>query len=413
MNGEEVLKAFEEFKAASRTKTVVLIIIAILATFCITILCYGKTLEREGLIISSRPEAETIEKSINALGHFMDTHFKGEKPTEDELIEAAYKGYIKGYGDPYTEYLTAEEWKELDESLSDFVGIGVYLGEKKTSSETVILGTTSDDSPAAQAGLKAGDIIVEVDLEDVTGKGSKYVSEKVRGVEGTDVKITVERGTETLDFTIKRAKIKSAEIKHEMLSGNIGYIDFDSFTEDSYKEFKAAMDDIMNHNPKGLIIDLRDNTGGYVDAAINIADLFVEEGKVLFTTEDHKGYIQTKTAKGPKQIDLPVVILVNGYTASASEILTGVFKDYNIGKVVGTNTYGKGVIQQIFTNDEICVGGGVLKITVEEYATPNGTKINKVGIKPDIEVELDDDYDGTDKNKDNQLNKALEILKNN
>ena len=237
------------------------------------------------------------------------------------------------------------------------------------------------------------------------------MSSKVRGIEGSTVKIKVLRGEQTLEFSIKRARIKSYEIRHEMLNGDIGYIDFDSFTQDSYNEFKEALNDIKSHNPKGLIIDLRDNTGGYVDAALKIADLFAEKDKVLLIQEDKNGYRSEKTALSDPQIKIPTVILVNGYTASASEILTGIFKDYGLATIVGTQTYGKGVIQTIILNSELNAGGGVLKVTTEEYFTPKENKINKIGITPDVEIQLDEDYDGTNKEEDNQIQKAIEILK--
>lgn len=410
-NAQEIMKKFEEFKSASKIKTAIIVVIAVLITFCVTIIFYGKYLNDKGALIVSQESSKTIEDALNRVSTVMGQRYRGDTPSEDELMEGAIKGYVEAYGDPYTEYLTADEWKQLDESLSDFVGIGVYIGEKRTSSDAVILGPTSDDSPAALAGLKAGDVIIEVDLEDVSGKGASYVSSKVRGVEGSTVKIKVLRGDQTLEFSIKRARIKSYEIRHEMLNGDIGYIDFDSFTQDSYNEFKEALDDIKKHNPKGLIIDLRDNTGGYVDAALKIADLFAEKDKVLLIQEDKNGHRSEKTALSDPQIKIPTVILVNGYTASASEILTGIFKDYGLATIVGTQTYGKGVIQTIILNSELNAGGGVLKVTTEEYFTPKENKINKIGITPDVEIQLDENYDGTNKEEDNQIQKAIEILK--
>lgn len=410
-NTEEILKQFEEFKFASRSKTIVIVIIAILATFCITIVAYARYLDRHQMLIVSEPVTPTLEAYIDKLNTFMTNYFRGERPSDEELIEGALKGYIDAYGDPYTEYLTKEEWQDLDESLSDFVGIGVYLESSKKTVGTVITDLVSDDSPAAIAGIKAGDRVIEVDLEDVSDKDAKYVSNKVRGLEGSTVKIKVDRDGEELEFNVERQKIKAYEIKHEMLEGDIGYIDFDSFTEESYHEFVEAINDIKKQNPKGLILDLRNNTGGYVDRCLNIADLFVDEGKVLLTEEDAAGNRKVETAKSPKQVDLPMVVLVNEYSASASEILTGILKDYKVATILGTQTYGKGVIQQVFTSEDLKFGEGALRVTIEEYFTPNDNAIHEVGITPDIVLELDKNYDSKDRSTDNQLNKALEILK--
>lgn len=412
-NGEEIIKKLEEVKYMARVRTIIIVIIAVLLTFCLTIIFYDKYLQKNGELISTYESSITIEDSLNKVRTLLDDYYKGEVPDDETLKQAAIKGYVDGYGDPYTEYMSKEEWNSLNESLSDFVGIGVYMTTKKNTNQTIIVAPTSEDSPAARAGIKAGDIIIEVDLEDVTEKGADYVSSKVRGAEGTSVKIKVLRDSEELEFWVTREKLKVYEIKHEMLSGNIGYIDFDSFTEDSYNEFKDAITDILNHNPKGLIIDLRDNTGGYVSAALNIADLFTDKGTKLLITEDKDGTRLTETAQFDKTVDLPTVILVNNYSASASEILTGIFKDYGLATIVGTKTYGKGVIQAVLTEDKIKLGGGALKVTIEEYFTPNGNAINKIGINPDVEIELDSTEENPSKEEDNQLQKALEILKNN
>lgn len=412
-NGEEILKRLEEVKYMARVKTIIIVIIAMLITFCLTIIFYEKYLQKNGELVHSYESSKTIEDSIDKVRTILDNYYRGEIPDEETLKQAAIKGYVNGFGDPYTEYMTKEEWKELDESLSDFVGIGVYMSQKKNSNQTIIIGPTSEESPAAKAGIKAGDIVLEVDLEDVSDKGVEYVASKVRGLEGSSVKLKVLRDAQELEFTIKREKIKPFEINHEMLDGNIGYIDFDSFTQDSYNEFKVAIEDIKTHNPKGLIIDLRDNTGGYVDCALNIADLFTDKDVTLLITENKDGAKKIEKSKQDKQVSIPTVILVNNYTASASEILTGIFKDYGLATVVGTKTYGKGVIQVVLTDDIVQLGGGALKVTIEEYFTPKENAINKIGITPDVEVELDSSVEEYSKETDTQLQKALEILKNN
>lgn len=401
----------EDRKYMTRVKVIIAVMITFVITFCGTIFLYGKYLSNKGLMINSYKSSDSIVDQINALRTVIEEKYKGEID-DDKLTQAALKGYVEGLGDEYTEFLTSDEWEDLDSSLSEFVGIGVYMSQLKSTNETIIIGTIDDDTPAAKAGIKAGDIIKEINLEDVSTKGSEYISSKIKGTAGSTVKIKVLRGEEELTFDVERAEIKVYKIKHEMLQNNIGYIDFDSFTDTSYNEFKAAYEDLKNNGATSLIVDLRNNTGGYVDSALNIADMFVDSGKTLLITEDKNGNRYTQSSKNSKEIDIPVVVLVNEYTASASEILTGILKDYKLATIVGTTTYGKGVIQEVYPDVLGKDIGGALKVTVSEYFTPNGNKINKVGIEPDEKVELDDSgsIDIT-KDTDTQLQKAIEILK--
>lgn len=401
----------EDRKYMTRVKVIIAVMITFVITFCGTIFLYGKYLSNKGLMINSYKSSDSIVDQINALRTVIEEKYKGEID-DDKLTQAALKGYVEGLGDEYTEFLTSDEWEDLDSSLSEFVGIGVYMSQLKSTNETIIIGTIDDDTPAAKAGIKAGDIIKEINLEDVSTKGSEYISSKIKGTAGSTVKIKVLRGEEELTFDVERAEIKVYKIKHEMLQNNIGYIDFDSFTDTSYNEFKAAYEDLKNNGATSLIVDLRNNTGGYVDSALNIADMFVDSGKALLITEDKNGNRYTQSSKNTKEIDMPVVVLVNEYTASASEILTGILKDYKLATIVGTTTYGKGVIQEVYPDVLGKDIGGALKVTVSEYFTPNGNKINKVGIEPDEKVELDDS-ESTDitKDTDTQLQKAIEILK--
>lgn len=401
----------EDRKYMTRVKVIIAVMITFVITFCGTIFLYGKYLSNKGLMINSYKSSDSIVDQINALRTVIEEKYKGEID-DDKLTQAALKGYVEGLGDEYTEFLTSDEWEDLDSSLSEFVGIGVYMSQLKSTNETIIIGTIDDDTPAAKAGIKAGDIIKEINLEDVSTKGSEYISSKIKGTAGSTVKIKVLRGEEELTFDVERAEIKVYKIKHEMLQNNIGYIDFDSFTDTSYNEFKAAYEDLKNNGATSLIVDLRNNTGGYVDSALNIADMFVDSGKALLITEDKNGNRYTQSSKNSKEIDMPVVVLVNEYTASASEILTGILKDYKLATIVGTTTYGKGVIQEVYPDVLGKDIGGTLKVTVSEYFTPNGNKINKVGIEPDEKVELDDS-ESTDitKDTDTQLQKAIEILK--
>ena len=401
----------EDKKYNVRVKVIVAVMITFIITLCGTVVVYDKYLSYKGLIIKDYESSGDIANDINLLKTVIEKKYKGEID-DSKLEQAALKGYIEGLGDEYTEFLTQDEWDDLDSSLSDFVGIGVYMSQLKNSSDAVIIGVIDDDTPAGKAGIQAGDIIKEVDGEDVSGKGTEYVSSKVKGKEGTKVSMKVLRGDQEIEFTMTREQVKVYKIKHEMLENNIGYIDFDSFTDTSFDEFKEAYTDLKNNGAISLIVDLRNNTGGYVKSALEIADLFVDSGKTLLITEDKDGNKTVQKSSNGKTIDMPVVVLVNEYTASASEILTGIFKDYGIAKVVGTKTYGKGVIQEVYPDVLGTEIGGALKVTVSEYFTPNENKINKIGIIPDVEIELnEDDSVKITKENDAQLQKAIELLK--
>ena len=401
----------EDKKYNVRVKVIVAVMLTFIITLCGTVVVYDKYLSHKGLIIKDYESSGDIANDINLLKTVIEKKYKGEID-DSKLEQAALKGYVEGLGDEYTEFLTQDEWDDLDSSLSDFVGIGVYMSQLRSSSDAVIIGVIDDDTPAGKAGIQAGDIIKEVDGEDVSGKGTEYVSSKVKGPKGTKVSIKVLRGDQEIEFTMTREQVKVYKIKHEMLENNIGYIDFDSFTDTSADEFKEAYNDLKNNGATSLIVDLRNNTGGYVKSALEIADLFVDSGKTLLITEDKDGNRTVQKSSNGKTIDMPVVVLVNEYTASASEILTGIFKDYGIAKVVGTKTYGKGVIQEVYPDVLGTEIGGALKVTVSEYFTPNENKINKIGITPDVEIELnEDDSVKTTKENDAQLQKAIELLK--
>ena len=401
----------EDKKYNVKVKVIIAVMITFIITLCGTVILYDKYLSHKGLLVKNYESSEDISNDLDLLRSIVEEKYKGEID-DDKLKQSALKGYIEGLGDEYTEFLTKDEWDDLDSSLSEFVGIGVYMSQLKSSNDAVIIGVIDEDTPAGKAGIQAGDIIKTVEDEDVSGKGVEYVSSKVKGPEGTKVSIKVLRGDQEIEFTMTREQVKVYKIKHEMLENNIGYIDFDSFTDTSFDEFKEAYTDLKNNGAKSLIVDLRNNTGGYVKSALEIADLFVDSGKTLLITEDKDGNRTIQKSSSDKTIDMPVVVLVNEYTASASEILTGILKDYGVAKIVGTKTYGKGVIQEIYPDVLGTKIGGALKITVSEYFTPSENKINKIGITPDEKVELNEDSSvKITKENDAQLQKAIELLK--
>lgn len=384
---------------------VITIIVTALVSIVITAFLYYTYLNSKGAIAESFDSSASVEDKLNVIRTEIEKYYLNSDEIEDsELVDAALKGYVAGLGDEYTELMTAKEYEELEQELSEYVGIGIYVGQS-LDGEAVILAPVGDESPAFKAGIKAYDVIVKVNGEDVTGLELEEVTNKIKGKEGTKVKITVDRDGEEKEFEVERKSIKVSEIKYEMIDNDIGYIDFDSFTETAHTEFANAYKELKKQGAKKLIIDLRDNTGGYVETAEAILDMFLNKGETEYITVDNKGNEVTTTAKGNKVIDMPVVLLTNEYTASASEIMAGCLKDHGLVTIVGTKTYGKGVIQSVFP---ILDNSAYLKITTMKYMTPNKNEINKVGIEPDKVVELDEKT--LDDKIDNQMEEAIKIL---
>ena len=329
---------------------------------------------------------------------------------EDKMIESALKGYVAGIDDKYTQYLTKEEMDELlEDTTGSYVGIGVYMADNTADNTILIIGVI-EGSVAEQAGIKSGDIIKKVDDVEYTGEQLDAVSSKVKGEEGTKVTIEVLRGTEKLKFELTREKVKVNQVEGKVFSNNIGYIKFTSFDETTAEDFKNQYQELAKKGIQSLIIDLRNNGGGLVDEALKIADYIVPKGKELLVTVDKDKNEKIEKSKEDVLIDMPIVVLVNKNSASSSEILAGALKDLEEATIVGTTTYGKGVIQQLLSLKD----GSGLKVTVEEYYTPNRTKINGVGIEPNEKVELPETVTNpflVTRNEDTQLQKAVEILK--
>lgn len=363
---------------------------------------FGKTnLDKDS---SSNETISAISESLKSFRRVIDNYYIGEID-ESKLLDHTIKGYVNGLEDEYSEYMTAEEWEEYQMSaLGNYVGIGIYMTVNKDGN--IVVSSPIKDSPAEKAGIKKEDIIVEVDGENVLGMDSELVSSKIKGEAGTKVHIQVARNNEYLEFDIVRQEIKVYHVESEIMEGNIGYISLITFDTGCAEELKTVLKDLENKGAKKIILDLRYNTGGLVDEALKIANYFIPEGKdILITVDSSDNKVVTKTEE-ENITDVELVVLVNEYSASASEILVGALKDNERAKIVGTTTYGKGVIQNVFS----LVDGSVLKLTVAEYFTPNENKIHKTGITPDYEVELPD-VENDEEFEDTQLNKALEILK--
>lgn len=391
-------------------KTIMLVILVAVITFIVTtVMLYNKIGGNSGNVKYVMIGGDSSSTSlISRLKNVVDKYYLGDTD-EQKMSESAAKGYIEGLEDEYSEYITAEEYAEFSQEIyGSFVGIGIYFG-KNTNDEMMVV-STIENSAAEKAGLQSGDIITKVDdYEVTTDSKTSEVSAKIKGEDGTKVKMEILREGEKMTFEITRENVKLHYVKAEVLDNNIGYITVSSFDEGTADEFKNKLEELQSKNVKSLIIDLRNNGGGIVQEATQIADYLLDKDQKIIITKDKQGKEEITLSKEDKITDLPVVVLVNGYTASSSEILASALKDNNRAKVVGTKTYGKGVIQNVYRLTD----GSALKLTTHEYYTAIGNKINKLGITPTEDVELPDGVNvyNIPRDKDTQLKKAIELLK--
>lgn len=391
-------------------RMIMIIALTIFITFMVTSISLYTYFTKNPLAISSSSSESTkLATKLEKYKEIINKYYLGEVD-ENKLQEGAIKGYIDGLDDPYTEYISKEDMDSyLDDTMGNFVGIGIYM-IKNTQSDRIQVLSTIKESPAEKAGIQAGDLIISVDGIEYKADDMTTASNNIKGEEGTSVTVEILRGAQNLKFDIKREKVKVNQVEGKVLSDNIGYIKFTSFDETTAEDFKAKYEELAKQNIKSLIIDLRNNGGGIVDQALEITDYMTDKDSVLLYEVDKNNKETVKKAKENAIINMPIIILTNENTASASEILAGALKDLGKAKTVGTTTYGKGVIQQILKLND----GSGLKITIEEYQTPNRNKINKVGIEPDENVELPETVTNpliVKENEDTQLQKAIEMLK--
>ena len=402
----------EEKKRFKAYKVIMLIVLVAFITFLITSIgmyqyftnnSFGKQ-----LVVSSENNGE-ITSELSKYRALIDKYFLGEVD-EEKLKEGAIKGYIEGLDDPYTEYISKEDMEDyLTDATGNFVGIGIYMVQDTETNKIMVLAPIKG-SPAEKAGILPGDLIVSVDGVTYTAEEMTVASSKIKGEVGTAVKIEVLRGNETLNFELTRENIKVNPVEGKKLENNIGYIEFSSFDDGTAEEFKTKFEELQEQGIKSLIIDLRNNGGGIVDEALKIADYILEKDDVILYEVDKNEKETVEKSKNDPIINMPIIILTNENTASSSEILAGALKDYGKAKIVGTKTYGKGVIQQLLTLPD----GSGLKITSEEYLTPDKTKINEIGIEPNEEVKLPDSVKNVltvEEKDDTQLQKAIEMVK--
>ncbi len=353
-----------------------------------------------GSVVSS-----DTQKKLSKIQRIVKEKFLYEEDS-DALQDGILKGYVDGLDDVYSVYYDEEETKALQESTSgEYSGVGAVLTEDATTGVVTIV-EVYEDSPAEKAGLKAEDILYKVDDTEVTGMDLSEVVSYIKGDEGTDVVLTVIRGDQSdeIELTATRAKIEAHTVSYKMLEDNIGYIKVTEFDTVTSEQYTAALDDLESQGMERLIVDLRNNPGGNVSTVCDMLDRMLPEGLIVYT-QDKDGNKNEAASDEENQFTKPLVVLMNGNSASASEIYAGAIQDYGLGKIVGTQSYGKGVVQQIFDLGD----GTSLKLTIADYYTPNGRNINGQGITPDVEVEYEKDENNSE--ADNQLDKAIEVVK--
>lgn len=345
---------------------------------------------------------KTLSK-MNALRSYIDEYYM-EEVGEEELADGIYKGMLESLNDPYSCYYTEEEYNSLMEDSS-----GMYCGIGASVTQDIDTGVISIVTPfqggaAADAGIQSGDIVSKVDGEDVTGMDLDDVVAMMKGEEGTTVEVEfyLSKKEEYKTFTLERKEVEVPTVAYEMKEDNIGYIAVSAFDEPTDEQFISAVKDLEEQGMKSMIVDLRNNGGGMLTSVVNMLDYLLPKGSEIVSTKDKYGKGETYKATSEHAFELPIVVLINGNTASASEVFSGAIQDYELGTLVGTTSFGKGIVQSVIPLND----GTAIKLTTSYYYTPKGRNIHGTGIEPDVEVTLD-----AKDTKDTQYNQAVKILK--
>lgn len=408
----------QETRQQSGTKYYVLgMVTGILAVFAVVLGAVGAVRLYRAVIPISRGNASSgiqsentgsitdvnVGKKLAVLEETIGKYF-WKDVAEETLEDGLYRGLLDSLDDPYSVYYTSEELIALQQQTEGiYYGIGAYIQDGDAG--YVQISRVIKNTPADESGLMQGDYIYKVNDEDMQGKDKTYVVSKIKGEEHTFVTVTVirENAAEPIDISVERRKIESPTVEYEMYDNGMAYIQITEFDLVTTGQFESAYNQAKAEGMKGLIIDLRSNPGGNLSTVCDISRMLLPKGMIVYT-EDKYGKREEYTCNGENRIEVPLVVLTNGYSASASEILAGAVKDYGIGKLVGTTTFGKGIVQKVIDLSD----GSAIKLTVSSYFTPKGNNIHGIGVEPDVEVQFDAELykNGTD----NQLEKAKEVL---
>ncbi len=357
--------------------------------------------------VSEQLSDEVIEK-IDTLIQVIDYYYLYDYD-KDAMVDAVYKAVMDSLGDPYSVYYTEDEYTAFMESSSgSYCGIGVVV-QQNIQTGIVTAVKPYENCPGYEAGIRAGDRIIAVNGTDITGMDLNSAVALIRGEEGTSVTITFQRDEEEFDVEVTRRQIDVETVAYRMLEDNIGYIQIDEFDEVTANQFSDALDALTEQGMEALVIDIRNNPGGLLNIVVDMLDQILPEG-VIVSVKDKNGTAEECTSDAETKLNVPLTVLINENSASASEIFAGAVKDYGVGTLVGMTTFGKGIVQTIFSLRD----GTGIKLTIEDYYLPSGKSIHKVGVDPDVEIDLPEDikmYTNIPEDQDVQLQKAIEILK--
>ena len=341
-----------------------------------------------------------VEAKLNALNSVLSDKFYFDNVDDETAANNIYKAYLSSYGDKYTVYYTPEEYKSLMESTSGtFYGIGAVC--QKSDEGGIVIVEPYSNAPAYKAGVRKGDRVIKVDGKDIMDMDLSAAVALIKGDKGTQVKLTVVRDGQTMDFSITRDAVNIKTVDYEMREDSIGYIIISQFDDVTTEQFKDALNDLQNQGMKGLVIDVRSNPGGVLSVVVDIVDQIVPKGLIVYT-EDVDGNRKEYNGKSNNELSIPIAVLVDGNSASASEIFAGALQDYGKAKIIGTQTFGKGIVQTI----QPLTDGSAIKYTIAKYYTPKGQDIHGHGVTPDIVVEYDGSVDS-----DNQYDAAMDYVK--
>ncbi len=364
----------------------------------------GNISTKEGSAIDS-----SVVKKLQALEDVIDRYYYLGEVTDEQLQDGLYKGLLQALGDPYSEYYSARELEVLlQQTEGIYFGIGAYIELDKATGLPKINGTISG-APAERVDLRSNDLIYEVDGVSTYGMTLTEAVSLIKGPENTEVVLTIirEGASDYIDVAVSRGRVESPTVELEMLEDGMAYIQVMEFDEVSIGQFRDALTQAKASGMKGMILDLRANPGGSVNAVVEMCRMILPKGMIVYT-EDKNGKREEYTCNGANKLNVPLVVLVDMNSASASEIMAGAIKDHGIGTLVGTTTFGKGIVQQIISFRD----NSAVKVTISAYYTPNGNNIHKIGIEPDVVCEFDGEaYYGSEDHPDNQLEKAKEVLR--
>ena len=341
-----------------------------------------------------------VAGKLNALNSVLSNKFYFDQADEEKSADSIYKAYLSSYDDKYTVYYTADEYKKLMESTSGkFYGVGALCSINESGGVMVL--DAFEDGPAYKAGVRDGDVVIKVDDTDITGMDLSSAVALIKGDKGTQVNLTIVRDDKTYVFSIIRDEIITKTVDYKMMENSIGYIQISQFDEVTTEQFKEAMTDLNHQGLKGLIVDIRSSPGGLLNVVVDIVDEIIPKGLIVYT-DDVNGNRKEYNGSSDNEITVPMAVLVDGNSASAAEIFAGAVQDYGKGKIIGTQTFGKGIVQTI----QPLTDGSAIKYTIAQYYTPKGQVIQGNGVTPNMVVELPKDA-----TEDLQLDAALEYVK--